>query len=406
MTSNVDILIVDDDKVVQKIARRALESEGITVRSALSGEDGLAEVYNSPPDIILLDVEMPGLSGYEVCHQLRENPRTSDVPVVFISSHSSLRDRMQGYEAGADDYLVKPFDPEHLMAKIRVLIKYLEQKASLEEQKKLAEKAALTAMTGTSELGVAMDFMTKTFSYNNYETLTQGFFLALSQFGLSCCLFILDEGESHWFATDGNISPLEKEMIEMAEKEIRIIDFGSRTIVNYPGICLLVRNMPIEDIERYGRTKDILPFFLQGIEAKIHALQTELALKQQSEELLCSFGKIRTNLYYLAKTLMSNQEDSAKVMHQMIHDLNLDLLKMALDDDQEKYLFNRIESAIEEAAKRIDASAIIANSLSNIFLNLKTVTGKQQNLVETFIARHTKGPAEEVVIEDDNIELF
>jgi DNA-binding response OmpR family regulator len=406
MTSNVDILIVDDDKLVHKIVRKSLESEGITVRSALNGEDCLAEVYNSPPDIILLDVEMPGLSGYEVCHQLRENPRTSDVPVVFISSHSSLRERMQGYEAGADDYLVKPFDPEHLMAKIRVLIKYLEQKASLEERYKLAEKAALTAMTGTSELGVAMDFMTKTFSYNNYETLAQGFFLATGQFGLNCCLLIVDEGESHWFATDGNISPLEKEMIEMAEKGTRIIDFGSRTIVNYPGICLLVRNMPIEDMERYGRTKDILPFFLQGIEAKIHALQTELALMQQSEELLCSFGRIRTDLYYLAKTLMTNQEDSAKVMHQMIHDLNLDLLKMALDDDQEKYLLNRIESAIEQAAKRIDASTLIANSLSNVFLNLKTVTGKQQILVKTFIARHTKGPAEEVAMDDDNIELF
>jgi DNA-binding response OmpR family regulator len=406
MASKVDILIVDDDKVVQTIVRRSLESEGITVRSALNGQDGLAEVNNSTPDIILLDVEMPGLSGYEVCHQLRENPRTSDVPVVFISSHSSLRERMQGYEAGADDYLVKPFDPEHLMAKIRVLIKYLEQKASLEERYKLAEKTALTAMTGTSELGVAMDFMTKTFSYNNYETLAQGFFLATGQFGLNCCLLIVDEGESHWFATDGNISPLEKEMIEMAEKETRIIDFGFRTIVNYPGISLLVRNMPIEDMERYGRTKDILPVFLQGVEAKVHALQTELALMQQSEELLRSFGRIRTDLYYLAKTLMTNQEDSAKVMHQMIHDLNLDLLKMALDDDQEKYLFNRIESAIEEAAKRIDASTFIANSLTNVFLNLKTVTGKQQKLVETFIARHTTGPAEEVVIGDDNIELF
>jgi hypothetical protein len=103
---------------------------------------------------------------------------------------------------------------------------------------------------------------------------------------------------------------------------------------------------------------------------------------------------------------MTNQEDSAKVMHQMIHDLNLDLLRMGLEDDQEKYLLNRIEAAIEEAANRIDASTFIANSLSNVFLNLKTVTGKQQILVETFIARHTTGPAEEVVMEDENIELF
>jgi hypothetical protein len=80
---------------------------------------------------------------------------------------------------------------------------------------------------------------------------------------------------------------------------------------------------------------------------------------------------------------MTNQEDSAKVMHQMIHDLNLDLLRMGLEDDQEKYLLNRIEAAIEEAANRIDASTFIANSLSNVFLNLKTVTGKQQILVET-----------------------
>lgn len=407
MSESADILVIDDDKFAQKMIRKALAAGGYDPRTASSGEEGLREAHDHLPDIIILDVEMPGLSGYEVCNMLRQDARTLDVPVVFLSSHSSLRERMQGYEVGADDYLVKPFDPEHLLAKIKVLIKYRQQQKELHAQYQLAQKTAMIALSGSSELGVAMHFVEKTYSYGNFDTLAHGLFHATDQFGLSCCLQIHTEQGESWYGSGGEgIKPLEQELIEMADKEKRFTDFGSRTIVNFQHTSLLVRNMPLDDLERYGRIKDILPVLLSAIETKMHALRTDMALESQSKDLLKSFSRIKTSLYYLAKTLLANQEESAKVMKTMTDELNYDLLRMGLEEDQEEYLLNRIDNAIDEAAQRIDASAAIANSLTLILQNLREVIKGQEELVAAFSASHSSSPIEQKVEDEGDIELF
>ncbi|MCF6282325.1 MAG: response regulator [Candidatus Polarisedimenticolaceae bacterium] len=419
-TKPVDILIIDDDNFAQKMIQRALTEGGFELRAAMDGESGLEEARKQTPDIIILDVEMPGLSGYEVCNILRQEAATADVPVIFLSSHTSLRERMQGYEVGADDYLVKPFDAEHLLAKIKVLIKYQQERKELKAQYELAQKTAMTAMTGTSELAVAMHFIERTYSYNNFEALANGLFQATDQFQLSCCLMVcsgvFDDcdtdsdcdacGKRFWFASDGSIKPLEQELLEMTDEDKRFLDFGLRTIVNYPGIKLLVRNMPLDNMEFYGRIKDILPVLLSAMETKINSLKTEQALREQSNELLESFGHIRTNLYHLAKRLVTNQESSAIVMQKMTHDLNDDLLGMGLEEDQEEFLLHRIDTAIEDAASRIDASSIIAHSFTTLLEELKKIAAKQEALIENYNTSHASAPAEQVEEVDDNIELF
>ncbi len=418
MTKPVDILIVDDDKFAQKMIQRALSEESFRLRIAMNGEEGLEEARKKAPDVIVLDVEMPGLSGYEVCNILRQEEGTLDVPIVFLSSHSSLRERMQGYEAGADDYIVKPFDAEHLLAKITVLIKYQQERKELKAQYELAQKTAITAMAGTSELSVAMNFIEKTYAYGNYEALANGLFQATDQFQLSCCLLICEGDfescnndcdsckQNILFSSDGSVKPLEQEMLEMADEGQRFLDFGLRTIINYPGIKLLVRNMPLDNMEFYGRIKDILPVLLSAMEKKIHALKTEQSLHNYSTELLGSFGRIRTNLYYLAKRLIANQASSADVMVKMTHELNNDLLGMGLEEDQEEYLLNRIDAAIADAASRIDASAIIADSFTDLLGDLRNIANKQEALIEAYNASHASAPVEQVEEFDNNIELF
>lgn len=418
MTKLVDILIVDDDKFAQKMIQRALSEDSFELRIAMNGEEGLDEARKKAPDIIVLDVEMPGLSGYEVCNILRQEDGTVDVPIVFLSSHASLRERMQGYEVGADDYIVKPFDAEHLLAKITVLIKYQQERKELKAQYELAQKTAITAMAGTSELSVAMNFIEKTYSYGNYEALANGLFQATDQFQLSCCLLICEGDfescnndcdsckQNLLFSSDGSVKPLEKEMLEMADEGQRFLDFGLRTIVNFPGIKLLVRNMPLDNMELYGRIKDILPVLISAMETKIHALKTEQSLHNYSKELLGSFGRIRTNLYYLAKRLVANQASSANVMVKMTHELNNDLLGMGLEEDQEEYLLSRIDTAIADAASRIDASAIIADSFTDLLSDLRNIASKQEAVIEAYNASHASAPAEQVEEIDDNIELF
>ena len=405
MPSRINILAIDDDSISQKFIGRALSDDSFDLSYADDGEQGFDKAVELNPDIIILDVEMPGMNGYQVCEKLREHPVTKDTPVVFLSSHSSLRDRMQGYEVGADDFLVKPFESVDLVAKMRVLAKYLEEQKLLREQYEMAQKTAHIAMTGSSELGIAMQFVEKSYGFHNFSELADGLINVTRQYQLSCALMIIEEGEQVWYSPDEAVKPLEKEMVEMLDRQQRFVDFGSRTIINYPNLSLLVKNMPLDDMERYGRIKDLLPMLLAAVDSKIKSINTEQALKQQSEELLSAFGLIKGQLYYLTKTLMNNQNDSSELLNTMVTELNADLLGMGLDDDQEAYILQRIDHAIEQANEQLDASAMLYVVFSRILQQLKEMTGKQQNLVDTFTKANQITIATEVA-DDDNVEFF
>ena len=196
------------------------------------------------PDTILLDVEMPCLDGYDVCNQLRQFEKTKNTPIVFFSSHRSLRERMQAYEIGADDCLVKPLEPEQLKARIDVLLRYAEQHRELRAKYDLAEETARLAIAGTSDIGMALSFLERSRTLSFHEDLANALFDVAERLNLSCCLLIEREGIQRWFSSDGGIKPREKEHMDMSDRTQRFVDFGARTIVNYQHLSVLVRNMP------------------------------------------------------------------------------------------------------------------------------------------------------------------
>ncbi len=406
MTNKIDVLAIDDDKFVQKMITKALSSDDLSVRTANDGESGIKQAIDQVPDIILLDVEMPGINGYEVCDRLRNSEATKDVPIVFLSSHSSLRERLQGYEVGADDYLIKPFEAEHLLARINVLIKYYQERLELKQQFELAQKTAIMAMTGSGELGQAMQYLEQSLSYHNVDDLINGLFETTNQFSLNCCIMIVDDGKYSWFSSEGIISPLEKELLEMCDRSVRFLDFGARTIINYPLASLLIKNMPLDDMERYGRMKDLLPILISAINTKINTLKTQESLTEQSVNLLESFKMIKSNLYHLGTTIVKNRKDSRTIMSSLVEDLNYDLLRMGLEEDQEEFLLNRIDSAIEEAMIQIDAGKEIRDVLTFILNNLRNVMDKQETLFNAFTASLATESSDHDDALDDGVELF
>jgi two-component system response regulator MprA len=115
------ILVVDDDRAVRDALRRALTLGGYEVQVAEGGEAGLAQVAAGQPDAMVLDVMMPDLSGIEVCRHLR---RSGDrIPILMLTARDAISDRVEGLDAGADDYLVKPFDLDELKARVRALLR-------------------------------------------------------------------------------------------------------------------------------------------------------------------------------------------------------------------------------------------------------------------------------------------
>jgi two-component system, OmpR family, response regulator MprA len=115
------ILVVDDDRAVRDALRRALTLGGYEVHVAEGGETGLAQVAASQPDAMVLDVMMPDLSGIEVCRHLRRDGNR--IPILMLTARDAISDRVEGLDAGADDYLVKPFDLDELKARVRALLR-------------------------------------------------------------------------------------------------------------------------------------------------------------------------------------------------------------------------------------------------------------------------------------------
>jgi DNA-binding response OmpR family regulator len=114
------ILTVEDDERIRAAVKLALEDEGWTVDEAASGEDALVLFGRQPADVVLIDIMLPGIDGFQLCRGIR---RTSDVPIVMVTARADTHDVVAGLEAGADDYLTKPFAPKELSARIRALLR-------------------------------------------------------------------------------------------------------------------------------------------------------------------------------------------------------------------------------------------------------------------------------------------
>jgi DNA-binding response OmpR family regulator len=116
------VLIVDDDPDIRTLYRLVLRQEGLEVIEADSGQDALDKVQAEAPSLVLLDIMMPGIDGYEVCRRLRADPRTARLPVLMFSAKGTSADRKNGYQVGANDFIVKSAGPRALVARIRSLL--------------------------------------------------------------------------------------------------------------------------------------------------------------------------------------------------------------------------------------------------------------------------------------------
>jgi DNA-binding response OmpR family regulator len=148
------ILIIEDEAPMRTALADLLADEGYRVLTAADGESGLERALTEKPDLILLDVMMPKLDGFAVCAGVRQ--RGSDVPVLMLTAKGQIEDRVSGLDAGADDYLVKPFSTEELLARVRALLRRRERKGMSPLKLKLGEVeidlARQTAVRGKKEI--------------------------------------------------------------------------------------------------------------------------------------------------------------------------------------------------------------------------------------------------------------
>jgi two-component system alkaline phosphatase synthesis response regulator PhoP len=138
------VLVVDDEAPIRLLCRVNLEAEGMEVMEAPDGPSGLDAARRERPDVVLLDVMMPGLDGWRVAEELLEDPDTNGIPIVFLTARAELRDRARGLDLGGLDYVTKPFNPVELAALIREVIARVA--GGEREELRLAKLAELRAL--------------------------------------------------------------------------------------------------------------------------------------------------------------------------------------------------------------------------------------------------------------------
>lgn len=143
------IYIIEDDQNILELIRFNLHLANYQTESFSAGDTGLERCFQNPPDLILLDVMLPGISGFDICKRLRENPKTKNIPVLMLTARSEEIDVVRGLELGADDYMTKPFSPNILLARVKNLLRRGHQ-----EEEGLLEKSGIELHAGRCEVKV------------------------------------------------------------------------------------------------------------------------------------------------------------------------------------------------------------------------------------------------------------
>ena len=117
------ILAIEDDDDILELIKYNLNKEGFNVSGVGSGEEGVQQARVNPPDLIILDLMLPGIDGFEVCRELRSDPKTAHIPLIMLTARGEEADIVAGLELGADDYIAKPFSPRVLLARIRTVLR-------------------------------------------------------------------------------------------------------------------------------------------------------------------------------------------------------------------------------------------------------------------------------------------
>ena len=125
--SKTRVLVIDDEAPIRLLCRVNLEDEGMKVIEAADGPSGLEQAHEHVPDVVLLDVMMPGLDGWRVAEQLLEDERTNEIPIIFLTARAEFRDRARGLDIGGVDYVTKPFNPLELAPLVRELLARIER---------------------------------------------------------------------------------------------------------------------------------------------------------------------------------------------------------------------------------------------------------------------------------------
>jgi CheY-like chemotaxis protein len=372
MTDRLRLFVVDDDPLVLDMLA-AILADVCDLETFSSGDACLARLAEAKPDLFLLDVSMPVMDGYALCRRLKDDWETQDIPVLFVSADDDSETRMLCYEAGGDDFIQKSFEPPELFGKLNVAKRILAEKKALHEQAGYAQRTAMAAMVSMGELGVVLQFLSKSFACNSIDELATALLDAMRQYDLQAAVQMRLGEETLSLSQNGHNVPLEVSVLNHVRDSGRIFQFKSRCVFNYGRVTLMVNNMPVDDADRCGRIRDNGALLAEGADARLRAIESDLLAQRRRD----GIEKVLPRLYGTLDGVQANYRRNCFELTQVMIDFQETLTKafvhLGLMEKQEEQVANMANDFMMRVVGTQDASLEIVGQLERLAEDLKVL---------------------------------
>lgn len=337
MSSSFKVFAVDDDPVVLNIILAILEPD-CQIQAFPDAEDCLRQLESERPDLFLLDISLPGMDGYTLCRQIKDDSNLRRIPVIFVSGRDTIEERIKGYDAGGEDFIVKPFEPEELLRKFMVAQSMVQNQRSLAGQLEDAELLSSLVMASMDETGILLQFMSKLIAMESTEEIAGGLLELMQRYRLDGVVQTRVGSDTQTLSTAGKNLPLEVAVIEHVRDQGRIFEFRQRSVHNFERVTLMINNLPLGDPDFCGRLRDHLSVAAQGVDSRLKALQAENDSRRAQEGILSALENVGDTIMELRDAHQRNSDDSSKLVVDLQETLLNSFYRLGLTDNQEKYL--------------------------------------------------------------------
>lgn len=335
-------LLVDDSPISLEVMAAALP-DTFAVRAVDSGEACLASLAQEVPDIILLDVEMGGMDGYETCRRLRQQ---HDVPVIFVSAHDTLDERLAGYDAGGDDFIVKPFEAAELGRKAVLLVEKHARTLELSAQQHELQALAEHYRKDLGEAGVLLNFMRHSQNCMDYAELARSLVAVIQAYGVVAHVQVRWGEGSVALTPAGEATPLERSIIEQSLDLGQRFRFASRLVLNYDMVSILALNMPRDDVAA-RHVEETLVMLAESTEAVAEAVNMRQESAQRAEALQVATIKSLETVEDLRRMYNEQRTETSRLLQELVRTVEDSYLFLGLTDAQEESVSRSIRLGAE-----------------------------------------------------------
>lgn len=343
--------------------------------------------------IVFVDDSADGANSLDVVRRLSSSDVTADIPIVVLANKPQcLETRMAFFDAGCDDHIQEEPPSEIQMRLMRIIFNKVAND-QLKQKLVQANEMAFIAMSDTSDLGVNIQFLLDVNSCNNLDEAGMRLFQALKSYNINCSLQIRSRYGIKNMEPNGMAKDLESTLMTECKDKGRYVDFGRRSIMNYGRVSLLVRNMPVDDENKYGAIKDNVFSLLQGLDARLNALDNIESLKLESQLVGQLTSRMRGLIEEVDEDYHTTMAKIAGVVEDISDGIEREIQFLGMDEAQENAIQKIMENGILETNRVFNDGLKLDKGLAEFLGEVEQVFSSGHTKAAQLVALIDKMPA-------------